>query len=80
VRLLGWTLDAEKLGVGLSRSALEVGKDPRSSYRTVKRLTGKSWAEVRALGSDAVLLMFLTEIETCQKRAEAVKSEVGRTA
>lgn len=80
VRLLGWALDAEKLGVGLSRSALKVGKDPRSGYRTVKRLTGKSWADVRALGSDGVLIMFLTAIEGTQKQAQAVKSRAERTA
>jgi hypothetical protein len=80
VRLLGWTLDAEKHGIGLSRSALEAGKDPRSGYRTVKRLTGKSWTEVRALGSDAVLLMFAQAMGTYQKQAQAVKCKVERTA
>ena len=80
VRLLGWALDAEKLGVGLSRSALEDGKDPRSGYRTVRRLTGKSWTEVRALGSDAVLMMFLSALENCKNRTHTVKCGVARRA
>ena len=80
VRLLGWALDAEKLGIGLSRSALEAGKDPRSGYRTVKRLTGKVWAEVRALGSDGVLLMFVTAMEACQQRGQTAKGRGERTA
>jgi hypothetical protein len=80
VRLLGWALDAEKLGIGLSRSALEAGKDPRSGYRTVKRLTGKSWAEVRALGSDGVLLMFIRAMEACRRRDQTAKTRAEKTA
>jgi hypothetical protein len=56
IRLLGWVVDAETLGVALSRGALHSGKDPRSWYRTVQRLTGRPWGEVRALGSGWVLL------------------------
>jgi hypothetical protein len=56
IRLLGWVVDAETLGMALSRGALHSGKDPRSWYRTVHRLTGRPWGEVRALGSGWVLL------------------------
>lgn len=55
IRLLGWVVEAENLGVGLCRGALHCGKDPRSWYRTVRRLTGRSWREVRTLGSDWVI-------------------------
>lgn len=52
IRLLGWVLDAESSGLALSRGALSAGENPCSRYRTVKRLTGKNWGDVRLLGSD----------------------------
>jgi hypothetical protein len=56
IRMLGWVVDAETQGIALSRGALHSGKDPRSWYGTVRRLTGRPWGEVRALGSAWVLL------------------------
>lgn len=62
IRILGWTLDAEGRGVRLGRSALAAEKDPRSYYRTVKRLTGKRWGEILILGSNWVLLQFAVAV------------------
>jgi hypothetical protein len=58
IRVCGWLLDAEDSGLALSKGALEAGKDPGSCYRTVRRLTGKSWGEIRRLGSGWLLLEF----------------------
>lgn len=62
IRVLGWTIDSEASGVALSRAALRIGKDPRSCYRTVKRLTGRNWGEVRSFGSSWLLLQFSAAI------------------
>lgn len=62
IRMLGWVIEAETSGVALSRGALLSGKDPCSCYRTVKRLTGRLWGEVRMLGSAWVLLQFMAAI------------------
>jgi hypothetical protein len=58
IRVFGWILEAEGSGISLSRGALTLGEDPKSRYRTVKRLTGRAWGEVRLLGSDWLLLQF----------------------
>lgn len=70
IRLLGWVVDAETSGLALSRGALHAGKDPGSSYRTVKRLTGRTWGEVRALGSAWVLVQFCIALEHPKGSAE----------
>lgn len=62
IRLLGWVIDAETSGLALSREALRAGKNPCSYYRTVKRLTGRAWGEVRVLGSGWLLLQFSAAI------------------
>ena len=49
-RILEWVADAEDCGMALSRRAVQAGQDPATWYRTVKRLTGRTWREVRALG------------------------------
>jgi hypothetical protein len=62
IRVLGWLVDLETSGVSLSRGALCLGQDPKSRYRTVKRLTGRAWGEVRLLGTEWLLLQFAGEI------------------
>jgi hypothetical protein len=62
IRVLGWLVDAETSGVALSRGALCSGKDPTSSYRTVRRLTGRPWSEVRHLGSAWLLVEFASAL------------------
>ena len=77
VRVFGWLLDAEESGLALSKGALEAGKDPGSCYRTVRRLTGKSWGELRRLGSGWLLLEFDralragTSVETTRRVSSA---------
>jgi hypothetical protein len=56
IRVLGWVLDWEKNGVALSSSALRSGKNAGIYARTVRRVTGLSWTEVRQRGSTWVLL------------------------
>ncbi len=62
IRILGWALEAEASGMGLDQSALCALRDPRSSRRTIKRLTERTWSEIRLLGSAWVLLQFATAI------------------
>ena len=49
--VLGWTLRTEQDGTTLCEIAAESRRDPAVCYRLVKRLTGKVWTEVSALGS-----------------------------
>jgi hypothetical protein len=53
--VLGWTLRAEQHGTTLFEIALERSRDPAVCYRLVKRLSGKVWTEVTALGSTWVI-------------------------
>lgn len=79
IRVLGWVLDAESAGLAVSRSALNLGEYPCSRYRTVKRLTGKNWGEVRLLGADWVLVQFSADLSAQKGRAAASNSgEAGR--
>lgn len=72
IRVLGWTLEAERSGVALSASVLNEGKEPGSCYRTVKRLTGRSWGEVRACGSHWVLIQFAASLETPKRNQSLI--------
>jgi hypothetical protein len=53
--VLGWVLRSEQEGTTLCEIALETSRDPAVCYRLVKRLTGRVWTEVTALGSGWVL-------------------------
>jgi len=44
-----WMLLAERRGIGLARIALEEGRDPASAHRTVRRVSGMSWASLRSV-------------------------------
>jgi hypothetical protein len=68
IRVLGWLVEMETSGVSLSRGALCSGQDPKSRYRTVKRLTGRTWGEVRLLGTDCLLLEFAAVIRPPMER------------
>jgi len=43
----------------LANSALRAGMDPAAGYRLVRRVTGRSWSDVRNEGTWAVLSRFL---------------------
>lgn len=53
--VLSWTLRAEQDGTTLCEIALESSRDPAVCYRLVKRLSGKVWTEITALGSTWVV-------------------------
>jgi len=79
IRVLGWLVDLETTGVSLSRGALCSGQDPKTRYRTVKRLTGRAWGEVRLLGTDCLLLQFAEVIrEPVREPSGTHESRVGR--
>jgi hypothetical protein len=56
IRVLDWVLDWETSGQAVSDTALRALRDPAQCYRTVLRVTGLSWTEVRLRGSTWVLL------------------------
>lgn len=49
--VLGWALRCEQEGTTLCEIAIETSRDPAVCYRLVKRLTGRVWTEVMALGT-----------------------------
>jgi hypothetical protein len=51
VRILEWVLACEDDAASLCHLALSDGGDPAARYRTVKRITGLSWSQVRRGGS-----------------------------
>lgn len=56
--VLSWVLRSEQEGTTLCEIALETSRDPAVCYRLVKRLTGRVWTEVTALGSGWLLSTF----------------------
>ena len=59
VRMLGWVNDAEQGTGSLFAIATQYDSHPAECYRTVKRLTGLTWVELRALGASGTLRLFL---------------------
>ena len=59
IRVTIWVLEWETSRTSLSRSALKAIRDPAAGYRTVERVTGMGWNQVRVLGSSWVLLTLL---------------------
>jgi len=53
LRVLRWLRTWETERVPLSHQALSNGEDPAAWYRTVKRVTGRDWAEIRRIGTKA---------------------------
>jgi hypothetical protein len=49
--VINWLVRAEEAGISLCELTIEDARDPAVRYRSVKRMTGKGWAEVRTLGS-----------------------------
>jgi len=63
ISVLGWVVAAERSRVSLFVIAGHSGRSPPVCYRTVRRLTGLTWAQLRARGSPWVLRLF---IDRCQ--------------
>ncbi len=57
--VLAWLDRAEGTGCSLCQLAFRARKDPATCYRTVKRVTGLRWVELRRRGSPWVLERFL---------------------
>lgn len=53
--VLRWVSAAEQDAVSLCRVAFVSRRDPAACYRLVKRVTGRTWKDVRGLGSRWVL-------------------------
>ena len=58
-RVLRWLEQAESNGCSLCRLAFSSKKDPAACYRTVKRVTGVPWRELRRRGSRWLIADFL---------------------
>jgi hypothetical protein len=63
ISVLGWVVAAERSRVSLFVIASHSGRSPPVCYRTVRRLTGLTWAQLVARGSPWVLRLF---IDRCQ--------------
>lgn len=65
--VLRWVSAAEREAISLCRVAFLSHKDPAACYRLVKRVTGRRWNSVRALGSEWVLARIgqLLQAEGC---------------
>lgn len=61
ISLLEWIILAERFKVPLFVIATRSRRSPAVCYRTVKRLTGLTWAELRAHGSPWVLRLFAAQ-------------------
>jgi hypothetical protein len=64
VRLLVWVGRAERGSGSLYDIATRSGRNPAVCYRTVKRLTGLTWVELRPRGFHGTLRLFLRRCET----------------
>lgn len=50
-QVLWWLAVAERGGPALAQQAYNVGKEPSVCYRTVSRVTGAGWAQLRKIGA-----------------------------
>jgi hypothetical protein len=73
IRVMLWVLEWEVSKISLSQSALGAIRDPATCYRTVERVTGLGWNQVRTLGSTWVLLSL---VECCRRNLPAL-AEAG---
>src|SRR5438874_10713572 len=55
VRTLVWVMHSDQYRTPLYRLASQTEVDPATCYRTVRRLTGATWSEVRERGAAWVL-------------------------
>ena len=58
--VLAWVDRAEGTGCSLCQLAFRARKDPATCYRTVKRVTGLRWVELRRRGSAWMAARFLS--------------------
>ena len=72
VRLLRWLILWQSGSGSLSRMALDAGLETSVCCRTIRRLTGATWTEARALGSEWALILL---VERCQSLAATGKRQ-----
>ncbi len=77
IRVMLWVLEWENSRRSLSQAALGSVRDPATCYRTVERVTGLGWNQVRDLGSTWVLL---TLVECCRREEPEVAETGSRIA
>jgi hypothetical protein len=58
-RVLSWLETAEQSGCSLCQLAFRSKKDPAVCYRTVKRITGLGWVELKRRGSRRLIADFI---------------------
>ncbi len=70
--VLAWVERAESTGCSLCQIAFRARKDPATCYRTVKRITGLHWLEIRRRGSAWVLHEFIAHCRGKQSSRRAI--------
>jgi hypothetical protein len=71
VKTLLWTVEWEIHHRALSNGALRDAADPAVRYRTVERVTGRPWSEVRYLGTAWLVMQLDSAIRTLGDRSFA---------
>jgi hypothetical protein len=59
VSVLAWLEEAERSGVSLCQQAFLSKRDAGGCYRMVKRVTGRSWSQLRQLGLGWLVQQFM---------------------
>lgn len=62
--VMAWVEGSERTGCSLCQLAFWARRDPAVCYRTVKRITGLTWHEVKRKGIDWVVKRFLTRLSS----------------
>jgi hypothetical protein len=68
VKTLTWTVEWEIHHRALSNAALREAADPAVRYRTVERVTGRPWREVRQLGTGWLIMQLDATIQAARAR------------
>jgi hypothetical protein len=68
VKTILWTAEWELHHRALSNAALRDAADPAIRYRTVERVTGRAWSEVRQLGTAWLILQLDATIRAASAR------------
>jgi len=77
VRTLLWTAEWEIHGRAISNAALRDAADPAIRYRTVERVTGRPWSEVRQLGTGWLIVQLDAAIREAGERSRISRRNVG---
>lgn len=78
ISVLGWVVAAERSRVSLFMIASRTGRSPPVCYRTVRRLTGLTWAQLVARGSPWVLRLFIDRCQTLRRESDSPQARRGK--